>query len=112
MKSRLLLVLQDVEVNLCHNFSSLLLQSQPSCRLCIDLNETVEWIEPLARAVWCFPVQEIDVFRKSRINAMIISMMVHSFGIQFQEELGEVHPLILLKKKSLPALTFEKTKVQ
>ena len=72
MKSRLLLVLQDVEVNQCHNFSSLLLQSQPPCRLCTDLNETVEWIELLARAVWYFPVQEIDVFRKSRINAMII----------------------------------------
>ena len=38
--------------------------------------------------------------------------MVHSFGIQFQEKLGEVHPLILSEKKSLPALTFEKTEVQ
>ena len=38
--------------------------------------------------------------------------MVHSFGIQLQEKLGEVHPLILFKKKSVPALTFEKIEVQ
>ena len=51
---------------------------------------------------------------KPRTNNMkkVLCMMVHSFGIQFQEKLGEVHPLILFKKKSLPALTFEKTKVQ
>ena len=42
----------------------------------------------------------------------VLRMMFHSFGNQFQEKLGEVHPLILFKKKSLPALTFEKTKVQ
>ena len=29
----------------------------------------------------------------------VLCMMVHCFGIQYQEKLGKVHPLIIFKKK-------------